>query len=121
MIDEWHLPAEEDGIDTKLVSRLIKGTMSEKDAPERQWLFEIISNKRNSLDVDKMDYLCRDDYHVGLNAVGNQDKINYELIFKSARIVNHRLAYSIKNVNTIKMVYDKRLEMFRAIYNHKRA
>lgn len=35
--------------------------------------------------------------------------------------MDDQLAYSIKNVNTIKMVYDLRLEMFRAIYNHKKA
>ena len=24
------------------------------------WMFDIVANKRNSLDVDKFDYLCRD-------------------------------------------------------------
>lgn len=34
-------------------------------------------------------------------------------------MIDNKLAYSIKNVNTVKMVYDLRFEMFRAIYNHK--
>ena len=86
-------------------------------------MFEIIANKRNAFDVDKLDYLCRDNYHVGLNHQGNQDKINHEILFQSARVIDNNgvseLAYSIKNVNTVKMVYDLRFEMFRAIYNHK--
>lgn len=56
---------EADEIDPKLISRLIKGEHNSND--EKLWMFEIIANKRNSFDVDKLDYLCRDNYHVGLN------------------------------------------------------
>lgn len=35
---------------------------------EKAWMFEIVANKVNSFDVDKLDYLCRDNYHVGLNS-----------------------------------------------------
>jgi HD superfamily phosphohydrolase len=30
------------------------------------WMYEIIANKKNSLDVDKLDYLQRDAKHLGL-------------------------------------------------------
>lgn len=30
------------------------------------WMYEIIANKKNSLDVDKLDYLKRDAMHLGL-------------------------------------------------------
>jgi len=33
------------------------------------WMYEIIANKRNSLDVDKLDYLQRDAKHLGLSSV----------------------------------------------------
>ena len=32
------------------------------------WIFEIISNKKNSIDVDKFDYLTRDSYNLGINS-----------------------------------------------------
>lgn len=35
--------------------------------------------------------------------------------------MNNQICYNIKTVNNIKMVYDHRFEMFRAIYNHKTA
>ena len=43
---------QEDDIDQ--ICRLIHGGPVD---PERPWLFEIVSNSRNGIDVDKIDYL----------------------------------------------------------------
>lgn len=34
-----------------------------------EWMYEIVANKKNSLDVDKLDYLSRDARHLGLKSV----------------------------------------------------
>ena len=100
---------------------MIKGTATPSDLG-KEWMFEVVANKRNSFDVDKLDYLCRDNYHCGLNQQqGHQDYINFETILKGSRVVDNKIAYNIKIINSIKMVYDLRFEMFRAIYNHKTA
>ena len=31
-----------------------------------EFIFDIVNNKRNSIDVDKYDYIRRDSYHLGL-------------------------------------------------------
>ena len=41
-----------------MVKDLITGSW--EAYPDRQWIFEIVSNPRNSIDVDKFDYLARD-------------------------------------------------------------
>ena len=69
----------DDELDPKFISRLIKGLPNQHD--DRLWMFEIVANKRNSFDVDKLDYLSRDNFHVGSNPQGNQDKINNEMLF----------------------------------------
>lgn len=46
--------------------------------------------------------------------------INFELIYKNSRVINNQIAYDVKSINAIKMAYDLRFEMYRAIYNHKR-
>lgn len=66
MIDRCNIDIEEDELDKKFICRLIQGKAIAADEPKR-WMFEIVANKRNSFDVDKLDYLCRDNYHCGLN------------------------------------------------------
>lgn len=66
LIEKNNFDVEQDGLDVQLICRLIHGKPFSKDE-EKKWMFEIIANKRNSFDVDKIDYLCRDDYHCGLN------------------------------------------------------
>jgi len=66
MIDEYNLDIEADELDKNFICRLIHGKPCESDST-KLWMFEVVSNKRNSFDVDKLDYLCRDNYHCGLN------------------------------------------------------
>jgi HD superfamily phosphohydrolase len=66
MIDEYNLDIEKDELDKKFICQLIQGKPKEYDS-DKNWMFEIVANKRNSFDVDKLDYLCRDNYHCGLN------------------------------------------------------
>lgn len=66
MVDEYNLDIEADELDKDFICRLIHGKPAEKDS-SKLWMFEVVANKRNSFDVDKLDYLCRDNYHCGLN------------------------------------------------------
>lgn len=80
MIDTYNLPIEDDELDRRFIKDLIMCEPKSKDSG-REWMFEVVANKRNSFDVDKLDYLCRDNYHCGLNQQqGHQDYINFETI-----------------------------------------
>lgn len=55
------------GFTYSFVKALVMGEpmdCSREDA-DRKYLFDIVANKRNSVDVDKFDYLARDCFHVG--------------------------------------------------------
>ncbi len=47
--------------------KLIHGVTDDKD--KRKWEFELISNKKTGIDVDKLDYFRRDAFYLGAKGV----------------------------------------------------
>lgn len=64
IIDTNNIDIEKE--DVNFVGSLIKGDQPKDPNHEKQWMYEIVANKTNSLDVDKLDYLERDAKHLGL-------------------------------------------------------
>ena len=62
--------------DLRFVQALIKGDLPSEDNPKSMnyndkltfvgWMFDIVANHTNSLDVDKLDYLQRDSRFIGI-------------------------------------------------------
>ena len=67
-------PLQDGELFWKRVKDLINGSDKYKkkpglllvDEPDNPWMYEIVSNPRNGLDVDKFDYLQRDSHHTGV-------------------------------------------------------
>jgi HD superfamily phosphohydrolase len=73
MIDQNNLEIDE--YQRKRVCELIRGTPSScqgaiggssTELKKKAWLFDIVTNRRNSIDVDKFDYIMRDMHNLGL-------------------------------------------------------
>ncbi|KAK6186461.1 hypothetical protein SNE40_008496 [Patella caerulea] len=60
------------GLDIDFIKKLITGLSDkdedkdDKDKDKKKYLYEIVANKRNSVDVDKFDYFARDSYMLGI-------------------------------------------------------
>ena len=106
MIDKCGLDPEKDELDPKFICNLIKGKVPKSDT-DRKWMYEIVANKRNSFDVDKLDYLSRDEYHCRLRH-DNQMQFTHNLIIENSRIINNQIGYNVKIVNNIKGIYEQR-------------
>ena len=60
MLEEYEdLIVKKGSLEAKFVNALILGK-SDICPNEKKYLFEIVNNKRNQIDVDKIDYMLRD-------------------------------------------------------------
>ena len=108
-----------DNYEKKLIQKLILGEITPSDRKEfyyEPWIFEIVANKKNSIDVDKFDYICRDSYHIGLQSAF----VDYERIFKTSKIINNNLCFNIKNDFNILSLFQSRYKLFKEVYLHKK-
>ena len=97
--------------DIQLIQEFVKGDSERYERINKQkvFLFDLVSNKRNSFDLDKLDYLNRDLIHTQIN----QSQINYNRIISNACIIDGKIAYNKKIYNEINMVYERRFELFK--------
>lgn len=79
-----------------------------------KWIFQIISNPINSIDVDKFDYLTRDTMAVGMK-IG----FDYSRIIADAKVIDNRICYSQQCSEDIYHMFFIRYRLHRMIYNHK--
>ncbi|ARF09302.1 HD phosphohydrolase [Catovirus CTV1] len=78
------------------------------------FLYQIVSNSFNGLDVDKFDYIARDSYVLGLKS-----GFDHEGLVKHVKIINNNLVYPERVLFEIKKMYDTRYSLHKQIYNHK--
>ena len=79
-----------------------------------KWIFQIVSNPINSIDVDKFDYIDRDNKAVGL-------KLNFEYgrLLKQAKVIEDNIHYPIQVKDDIYHLFFVRYRLHKQIYNHK--
>ncbi|GLB33172.1 putative metal dependent phosphohydrolases with conserved 'HD' motif [Lyophyllum shimeji] len=102
--------------DERFIKALISGEPGECDPDEKPFLFDIVANKRNGLDVDKFDYIPRDSH-----MIGDKMNISYLRIIKSARVLDNQICYDIKDANLLYSICSARFTLHKMVYNHKAA
>ena len=78
------------------------------------FIYQIVSNSYNGIDVDKFDYITRDCYILGL-----KNGFDYEGLVKHAYISNINIEYPEKLLYEIKKMFDARYSLHKQIYSHK--
>jgi len=113
MIQKYNLPITERERD--VICELIDPS----EQVSREWMFQIVANKRCQLDVDKIDYIQRDSLYLG--NVGMKGE--FDRLITEARVVKtvdgtleigwfHRLNYEIFSLFT------NRYRLHKLVYNH---
>ena len=102
--------------DIKDVSNLILGGKNNfAGDTQRPWLFEIVSNSRNGIDVDKFDYLSRDTQKMNVQHC----TFNRKRVMRGARVVNNQVCYAEEHEFDLKLLYDSRYNLHNDCYCHK--
>lgn len=78
------------------------------------FLFQIVSNYLNGLDVDKYDYLIRDSRVIGFNISFDASRLVDEII-----IVNNNICYPEQASFEIYNMFNLRYSLHKLVYNHK--
>ncbi|XP_031494203.1 uncharacterized protein LOC116260199 isoform X1 [Nymphaea colorata] len=80
---------------------------------EKQYLYDIVANGRNGIDVDKFDYIARD-----CRACGIGCSFHYERLMDSMRVIGDEICYRAKEYLTIQRLFSTRADLFRTVYTH---
>lgn len=86
------------------------------DPPENcnGFIYQIVSNHLNSLDVDKFDYITRD-----MTVIGKKSSFDYKPLITQAIVLNNRIAYPRDSAFVIYQLFNMRHTMHRQIYNNR--
>ncbi|KIJ65697.1 hypothetical protein HYDPIDRAFT_110844 [Hydnomerulius pinastri MD-312] len=115
MVKQYGLDISDE--DVSIIKALISGdTRRCKLGATMPFLFEIVANKRNGIDVDKFDYIARDS-----NAIGERGNLSLSRLIHSARVIDNEICYDIKDANQIYELCYTRFSLHKRIYSHKTA
>ncbi|KAM9647349.1 deoxynucleoside triphosphate triphosphohydrolase SAMHD1 [Morphnus guianensis] len=85
---------------------------------EKSFLYEIVANKKNGIDVDKWDYFARDCHHLGI-----QNNFDYKRLLKFTRVCEVKnqkhLCTRDKEVGNLYDMFHTRNCLHRRAYQHK--
>lgn len=105
--------------ESKFIKCLIEGK-KEECPDEKSFLFDIVNNSRNSIDVDKIDYIQRDCRCMNVPYIS----FNNQFLIKEMRIYENdegvrEICYPQKYSNEIKKLFASRFNLHHDCYNHK--
>ncbi|CAA7402237.1 unnamed protein product [Spirodela intermedia] len=114
IVDEHHID-----IDSDILGRVKEmivascNVSAPKKSREKQFLFDIVANGRNGIDVDKFDYIGRDSRACGLGC-----NFQFRRLMESMRVIDDEICYPAKEYLTIHKLFATRADLHRTVYTH---
>ncbi|OQV25320.1 Deoxynucleoside triphosphate triphosphohydrolase SAMHD1 [Hypsibius exemplaris] len=116
LLRSYHL----DEIDLIFVKELIHGQRLVGRPKEKAFLYEIVSNKRNGIDVDRIDYIYRDAFNVPVVAC---TPTRFSEVIDTARAIcvddDWQICYAARFAHVIWELFDTRRELHRRLYQNQ--
>ena len=106
-------------INNRLDSKSIKFVCDLIDPPKElqdNWIYQIVCNKVNHIDVDKIDYILRDSYHIGLPLQGEFSRLIS--MVKVCDYLDKKVLAWNKNYNMKFLLFSSRYRLHKQVYTH---
>ena len=78
------------------------------------FVYQIVSNSLNGIDVDKCDYIARDTYYLGL-----EYGFDYSTVVDDIVVINDRICYPDNKFYELSCLFSTRYRLHKQIYCHK--
>ena len=95
--------------DIKFIQQLIN-----PDKERSGFIYHVVSNSFNGLDVDKYDYLVRDVHHLGMST-----SFDHMRLIDHALVIDNRIVFPEQAKQDIYNLYLTRHSLHRTVYGHK--
>jgi len=112
IVDKYYIDISKE--DLRKITAMIQGDKPTTNH-SNNFLYEIVANKDNSVDVDKFDYLSRDAYNAGLKTA----HFDYDRLIDSSRVIADTICFNAKNDYNVYGVFQSRYQLFKDLYKEK--
>ncbi|CAG8592316.1 10626_t:CDS:10, partial [Cetraspora pellucida] len=107
-------PDEETLIKALILGKSKSESTGIKITDRHKYLFDIVNNEDNSVDVDKFDYLNRDCYNLGMKSLFDSSRL-----MQFSCVIDDSIAYNHKECFNIYEMFHTRYSMHKKVYNHR--
>ncbi|KAJ4711117.1 deoxynucleoside triphosphate triphosphohydrolase SAMHD1-like [Melia azedarach] len=112
IVDEHHIEIDSETV-KRVKEMIIASHASHKSTKEKQFLYDIVANGRNGIDVDKFDYIVRDSRACGLGC-----NFQFERLMETMRVMGDDICYRAKDYLTVHKLFATRADLHRTVYTH---
>lgn len=111
LVNMYYIPISKEIL--RDIKDLIHPVLLPQNTKNKKFMYHIISNPDNGIDVDKFDYMKRDAHYLGLPY-----SIDLERLLETARVIDDTICYPEKMIFSISNIYEIRSRLHKEIYTH---
>ncbi|RYR56835.1 hypothetical protein Ahy_A05g022548 [Arachis hypogaea] len=114
IVNEHHIDVDPEMI--KRVKEMILASSEftlPRSSTEKGFLYDIVANGRNGIDVDKFDYIARDCRACGLGC-----NFEFQRLLETMRVLDDEICYRAKEYLSIHKLFSTRADLYRTVYTH---
>eukprot|EP00891_Asterochloris_glomerata_P001740 jgi/Astpho2/1740/e_gw1.00032.48.1_t len=82
----------------------------------KRFLFDIVANERNSIDVDKVDYLQRDSLYCNVKV-----SCHFSRLTQFTKVIDDEICFKWSEYENCFQLFQSRAQMHRSVYTHRKA